>query len=154
MLDQHRQSVSSRPGTNVTKVRFQESEGNEDSEEADSVLKEVKVESSGSASGAIPTVSVEAPPPSPTASDRSAANHQKSVKPTGNKKENTLQAEPDAENVRRMHTAVKLNEVITQRSHEAQLVVLNLPSPPKITGPAGGSNCTTAIFHQIHYNNP
>jgi len=130
-------------------VRFQESEGNADSEEADSGLKEVKVEPSGSASGAIPTVSVEAPPPSPTASDRSAANHQKSVKTMGNKKENTLQAEPDAENVRRMHTAVKLNEVIIQRSHEAQLVVLNLPSPPKITGPAGGSNCTIAIFYKI-----
>ncbi|CAG0896607.1 unnamed protein product [Darwinula stevensoni] len=36
-------------------------------------------------------------------------------------------------NVRRMHTASKLNGVILSRSHEAQLVVLNLPEPPKAT---------------------
>jgi potassium/chloride transporter 4/5/6 len=35
--------------------------------------------------------------------------------------------------VRRMHTAVKLNEVIVNRSHDAQLVILNLPGPPKDT---------------------
>ncbi|XP_063928306.1 solute carrier family 12 member 4 isoform X3 [Zophobas morio] len=40
---------------------------------------------------------------------------------------------PDEGNVRRMHTAVKLNEVIVNRSHEAQLVILNLPGPPKDT---------------------
>uniref|UniRef100_H2Z9N0 Amino acid permease/ SLC12A domain-containing protein n=1 Tax=Ciona savignyi TaxID=51511 RepID=H2Z9N0_CIOSA len=34
-------------------------------------------------------------------------------------------------NVRRMHTAVKLNEVIVNKSHAAQLVILNLPGPPK-----------------------
>ncbi|GLV43175.1 kazachoc [Carabus blaptoides fortunei] len=38
---------------------------------------------------------------------------------------------PDEGNVRRMHTAVKLNEVIVNRSHDAQLVILNLPGPPK-----------------------
>jgi potassium/chloride transporter 4/5/6 len=32
-----------------------------------------------------------------------------------------------------MHTAVKLNEVIVNRSHDAQLVILNLPGPPKDT---------------------
>ncbi|KAF5282131.1 hypothetical protein FQA39_LY17687 [Lamprigera yunnana] len=40
---------------------------------------------------------------------------------------------PDEANVRRMHTAVKLNEVIVNRSHDAQLVILNLPGPPKDT---------------------
>jgi hypothetical protein len=30
-----------------------------------------------------------------------------------------------------MHTAVRLNEVIVGKSHEAKLVILNLPSPPK-----------------------
>uniref|UniRef100_A0A671W088 Solute carrier family 12 member 4 n=1 Tax=Sparus aurata TaxID=8175 RepID=A0A671W088_SPAAU len=36
-------------------------------------------------------------------------------------------------NVRRMHTAVKLNEVIVNRSHDARLVLLNMPGPPRNT---------------------
>lgn len=31
-----------------------------------------------------------------------------------------------------MHTAVKLNEVIVNKSHDAKLVVLNLPGLPKV----------------------
>ncbi|KAK3086861.1 hypothetical protein FSP39_024489, partial [Pinctada imbricata] len=42
-----------------------------------------------------------------------------------------LSLKPDKRNVRRMHTAVRLNEVIMEKSHEAQLVILNLPAPPK-----------------------
>ncbi|XP_063573420.1 solute carrier family 12 member 4 isoform X8 [Pongo abelii] len=38
---------------------------------------------------------------------------------------------PDQSNVRRMHTAVKLNEVIVTRSHDARLVLLNMPGPPR-----------------------
>merc|ERR1719446_648894 len=38
---------------------------------------------------------------------------------------------PENANVRRMHTAVKLNEAIVSRSHDAKLVILNLPGPPK-----------------------
>ncbi|XP_066579443.1 solute carrier family 12 member 7 isoform X3 [Amia ocellicauda] len=34
-------------------------------------------------------------------------------------------------NVRRMHTAVKLNEVVVNKSQEAHLVLLNMPGPPK-----------------------
>ncbi|XP_048463620.1 solute carrier family 12 member 7-like isoform X3 [Rhincodon typus] len=34
-------------------------------------------------------------------------------------------------NVRRMHTAVKLNEVVVNRSQDARLVLLNMPGPPK-----------------------
>ncbi|XP_071744574.1 solute carrier family 12 member 4 isoform X6 [Lepeophtheirus salmonis] len=41
----------------------------------------------------------------------------------------------ESSNVRRMHTAVRLNEVIVNKSHDAKLVILNLPSPPKIMGP-------------------
>jgi hypothetical protein len=40
-----------------------------------------------------------------------------------------------------MHTAVKLNEVIVNKSHEAQLVILNLPGPPKDSCPERESNC-------------
>uniref|UniRef100_A0A3P9LUJ2 Solute carrier family 12 member 7a n=1 Tax=Oryzias latipes TaxID=8090 RepID=A0A3P9LUJ2_ORYLA len=34
-------------------------------------------------------------------------------------------------NVRRMHTAVKLNEVVVKNSHNSELVLLNMPGPPK-----------------------
>ncbi|XP_023590588.1 solute carrier family 12 member 7 [Trichechus manatus latirostris] len=34
-------------------------------------------------------------------------------------------------NVRRMHTAVKLNGVVLSKSQDAQLVLLNMPGPPK-----------------------
>uniref|UniRef100_A0A671SGC9 Solute carrier family 12 member 5a n=1 Tax=Sinocyclocheilus anshuiensis TaxID=1608454 RepID=A0A671SGC9_9TELE len=34
-------------------------------------------------------------------------------------------------NVRRMHTALRINEVIVKKSQEAKLVLLNMPGPPK-----------------------
>ncbi|XP_039618864.1 solute carrier family 12 member 4 isoform X1 [Polypterus senegalus] len=42
-----------------------------------------------------------------------------------------ISIKPNQSNVRRMHTAVKLNEVIVNRSHDAKLVLLNMPGPPK-----------------------
>ena len=45
----------------------------------------------------------------------------------------------DDRNVRRMHTAVRLNEVIVEKSHGAKLVILNLPGPPK--SQQGDLNC-------------
>ncbi|XP_041842659.1 solute carrier family 12 member 6-like isoform X2 [Melanotaenia boesemani] len=50
-----------------------------------------------------------------------------------------LSIRPDHSNVRRMHTAVKLNEVIVNKSHDARLVLLNMPGPPKNT--EGDENC-------------
>lgn len=38
-----------------------------------------------------------------------------------------------------MHTAVRLNEVITKKSKEAKLVLLNMPGPPK--NRVGNENC-------------
>ncbi|KAM4708760.1 solute carrier family 12 member 6 isoform 3-T4 [Discoglossus pictus] len=49
-----------------------------------------------------------------------------------------LSMRPDQSNVRRMHTAVKLNEVIVNKSHDAKLVLLNMPGPPR--NPQGDEN--------------
>ncbi|XP_061486689.1 solute carrier family 12 member 5 isoform X6 [Rhineura floridana] len=38
---------------------------------------------------------------------------------------------PNQSNVRRMHTAVRLNEAIVKKSQEAKLVLLNMPGPPR-----------------------
>ncbi|XP_024915676.1 solute carrier family 12 member 5-like isoform X2 [Cynoglossus semilaevis] len=38
---------------------------------------------------------------------------------------------PNQSNVRRMHTALRLNEVIMKKSSEAKLVLLNMPGAPK-----------------------
>ena len=38
--------------------------------------------------------------------------------------------EPTQHNLRYMNTSVQLNELIVERSHDAALVVVNLPSPP------------------------
>jgi potassium/chloride transporter 4/5/6 len=68
---------------------------------------------------------------------------QTSVSSTPDKKENMkklLDIKPDQDNVRRMHTAVKLNEVIVTKSHDAKLVIINLPSPPKSTAPEYEAN--------------
>nr|XP_054748725.1 solute carrier family 12 member 4-like isoform X2 [Lytechinus pictus] len=42
-----------------------------------------------------------------------------------------MHLQPSLGNVRRMHTAVRLNEKIVEKSHDAHLVILNLPGPPK-----------------------
>ena len=49
----------------------------------------------------------------------------------------------DPNNVRRMHTAVRLNEHIVEKSHDAQLVILNLPAPPRSM--SGDENCILGV---------
>ncbi|KAI5644992.1 amino acid permease domain-containing protein [Phthorimaea operculella] len=66
---------------------------------------------------------------SPPADEKPPSNPNGDVKP----KPNISNITPDEGTVRRMHTAVKLNEVIVSRSHDAQLVILNLPGPPRDT---------------------
>lgn len=39
--------------------------------------------------------------------------------------------QPHEENLRRMNTSVKLNELVVAKSHDASLVIINLPGPPK-----------------------
>lgn len=56
----------------------------------------------------------------------------------------------DEANVRRMHTAVKLNEVIVNKSHDAQLVILNLPGPPKDTSLERECNCKLMSCFFVH----
>lgn len=41
--------------------------------------------------------------------------------------------------MRRMHTAVRLNEVIVKKSRDAKLVLLNMPGPPRNRN--GDENC-------------
>ena len=55
----------------------------------------------------------------------------------------------ESSNVRRMHTAVRLNEAIVNKSHEAKLVILNLPSPPKHIGQDRDSNCKYLPFQNF-----
>ncbi|KAG7203194.1 hypothetical protein KM043_010300 [Ampulex compressa] len=52
---------------------------------------------------------------------------------TGSPESKKATITPDEGDVRRMHTSVKLNEVIVNKSHDAQLVILNLPGPPRDT---------------------
>ncbi|XP_077976194.1 solute carrier family 12 member 4-like isoform X2 [Styela clava] len=64
------------------------------------------------------------------AEDEQSTSSPKKEKQKGGIK-NLLDIKPHSMNVRRMHTAVKLNEVIVNRSHQAKLVILNLPGPPR-----------------------
>lgn len=50
-----------------------------------------------------------------------------------------------------MHTAVKLNEVIVNKSHDAQLVILNLPGPPKDTSLERECNCKFEFFYVLKW---
>ncbi|XP_067626906.1 solute carrier family 12 member 6 isoform X2 [Eurosta solidaginis] len=61
--------------------------------------------------------------------EKGQSEDEKPEKKSGGNANKTLK--PDEINVRRMHTAVKLNEVIVNKSQDAQLVIMNLPGPPR-----------------------
>ena len=48
-----------------------------------------------------------------------------------------------------MHTAVKLNEAIVSRSHDAKLVILNLPGPPKTLSDDTDYSCKYSYIIQF-----
>lgn len=67
----------------------------------------------------------------PSEAEGTSANH---LKPNNREVKSMDSITPENANVRRMHTAVKLNEAIVAKSHDAKLVILNLPGPPKVVG--------------------
>uniref|UniRef100_A0A3Q1BEA2 Solute carrier family 12 member 6 n=1 Tax=Amphiprion ocellaris TaxID=80972 RepID=A0A3Q1BEA2_AMPOC len=75
------------------------------------------------------------------ASGGGSSEHHRRVQMTWTKEKTSqyrLVSFRDHSNVRRMHTAVKLNEVIVNKSHDARLVLLNMPGPPR--NPDGDEN--------------
>ncbi|VVC39546.1 Hypothetical protein CINCED_3A020893 [Cinara cedri] len=110
IIDQHHRKDPSE-GRSATKVRFQE-----ETTADDEVKKSKPMESAFNVDD-----------------NRTAANGEKPrvLKETSDSSTSTMK--PDEDNVRRMHTAVKLNEVIVSKSRDAQLVIFNLPGPPKDT---------------------
>ncbi|ERE71578.1 solute carrier family 12 member 5-like protein [Cricetulus griseus] len=77
--------------------------------------------------------------------DKSAAEKNKGPSPVSSEGiKDFFSMKPEWENlnqsnVRRMHTAVRLNEVIVNKSRDAKLVLLNMPGPPRNRN--GDENC-------------
>ncbi|XP_075215520.1 solute carrier family 12 member kcc isoform X2 [Lycorma delicatula] len=116
----------------ATKVRFQEpTENNQEKEQLANSQNEEKQNEGNSEKS--PTASNK----SPATSNKSSAVSASLTQALGDNKSGIT---PDEGNVRRMHTAVKLNEVIVNKSHDAQLVILNLPGPPRDTKAEKESN--------------
>ncbi|KAH0568402.1 hypothetical protein KQX54_020723 [Cotesia glomerata] len=123
----------------ATKVRFQEPNSQQPNGIEESQDKSATQENPASKEGD----AVESNEKSEDAADNKAVGSPKpDVKEKSDKetKENDTSGSatkkpiaPDQDDVRRMHTAVKLNEIIVNKSHDAQLVILNLPGPPKDT---------------------
>ncbi|XP_041103924.1 solute carrier family 12 member 7-like isoform X2 [Polyodon spathula] len=59
------------------------------------------------------------------------AERNRNREPAGMGVKDLFNMKPNQSNVRRMHTAVKLNEVVVNKSQDAHLVLLNMPGPPK-----------------------
>ncbi|XP_072402320.1 solute carrier family 12 member 6 isoform X3 [Diabrotica undecimpunctata] len=120
IVDQHHQNVDTKI---ATKVRFQEPGSEKDNKNDLEPTNEPKTETKEDCDN-----SKEKDDSSEKEKECSNEhNHTNSIE------ENKTPKTPDEGNVRRMHTAIRLNEVIVNRSHDAQLVILNLPGPPKDT---------------------
>lgn len=64
--------------------------------------------------------------------DKSVAEKNKGPSPVSSEGiKDFFSMKPNQSNVRRMHTAVRLNEVIVKKSRDAKLVLLNMPGPPR-----------------------
>ncbi|XP_050314545.1 solute carrier family 12 member 6 isoform X3 [Anthonomus grandis grandis] len=59
------------------------------------------------------------------------ASEKESLKEHGDEFSKDLSFSLEADTLRRLHTAMRLNETIRSMSKDSQLVILNLPSPPK-----------------------
>ncbi|XP_054278489.1 solute carrier family 12 member 4 isoform X2 [Macrosteles quadrilineatus] len=106
----------------ATKVRFQEPSSEGGGDEKENADNQGEEKAGGDSSEKSPVIS----------NNKAAAmSAVKEAQGTGDNNKPAIT--PDEGNVRRMHTAVKLNEVIVNKSHDAQLVILNLPGPPRDT---------------------
>ncbi|XP_057655789.1 solute carrier family 12 member 4 isoform X1 [Diorhabda carinulata] len=122
IVDQHHQNVDAKM---PTKVRFQEPGTEEDNKNQAEPTNEPKIHNKEDCDNTKEKEDSSEKEKECT----NEHNHSNSISEENNKSPRT----PDEGNVRRMHTAVRLNEVIVNRSHDAQLVILNLPGPPKDT---------------------
>ena len=51
----------------------------------------------------------------------------------------------ESETIRKMHSAVELNQKILEKSKSASLVLMNIPEPPKILG-SSAYNCKLFVY--------
>lgn len=125
IVDQHHPNGDSK---SATKVRFQEPSNGEANKVAEEPTNEVQSNSETKAEDCDNSTKEKEDP-----SEKESCNDSKPNAVETEESKTSSKITPDEGNVRRMHTAVKLNEVIVNRSHDAQLVILNLPGPPKDT---------------------
>ncbi|XP_058809143.1 solute carrier family 12 member 4 isoform X2 [Phymastichus coffea] len=121
-----------------TKVRFQEPSAPTTEDTTEDTNKKSEESSETAVDGSPKPNNKEA-----TEKDAAAADNEENPQDDNNKETEDEHPEPRTpgeDNIRRMHTAIKLNEVIVNKSHDAQLVILNLPGPPKDTNIERESN--------------